>query len=130
YRPTHELPPDDPRLGPIEADCRTRYLGTKPAVAHFAIQDCVDRRVAALFEPPPTPPTAGERRDRERAACRMQGKMIAVMACLDRVDHPSPPPPPEPPSTPEDRARRGRMRCQMMGKPIQIHDCLGRLRRD
>ncbi|HSA58928.1 MAG TPA: hypothetical protein VLJ37_04515, partial [bacterium] len=47
YRPTHELPPDDPRLGPIEADCRTRYLGTKPAVAHFAIQDCVDRRVAA-----------------------------------------------------------------------------------
>jgi hypothetical protein len=130
HRPVHELPEDDPRLASIESDCRSRYMGTKPAVAHFAIRDCVDRRVAALFEPPPPPLTAEERRERARTACRMHGKAIQVMDCLDRVDHPPPPPPPEPVLTTEDRARRDRMRCQMAGKPIQVQDCLRRLSRD
>ena len=129
-RPAHELPEDDPRLASIESDCRSRYMGTKPAAAHFAIRDCVDRRVAALFEPPPPPLTAEERRDRARAACRMQGKALQVMDCLDRVDHPPPPPPPEPILTPEERTRRARMRCQMAGKPIQVQDCLHRMARE
>jgi hypothetical protein len=129
YRPIHELAPDDPRLGPIESDCRSRYSGTKAAVAHFLIRDCVDQRVNALFEPPPPPLTAEERRERDRMACRMQGKAIQISACLDRVDHPPPPPPPEPVLTPEEREARDRRNCQMLGKAAYVWDCMDRLRR-
>lgn len=129
YRPVHELPPDDPRLGPIESECRSRYSGTKAAVAHFQIRDCVDQRVNALFEPPPPPLTPDQIRERERYACRMQGKAIQISDCLDRVDHPPPPPPPEPVLTTEEREERDRRNCQMLGKAAYVSDCLDRLRR-
>jgi hypothetical protein len=128
YRPVHELPPDDPRLGPIEQDCRSRYSGTKPAMAFVQIHECVERGVAALFEPPPRPLTAEERRERDRTACRMQSKAIQVSACLEQVDHPPPPPPLEPVLFPEERERRERWGCMTLGKAAYVSHCLDGLR--
>jgi len=126
-RPVHQLPPDDPRLAAIESSCRSQYLGSKPSVANFQINECIDRRVAALFEPPDPPLTPEERRERERSFCRMQSKAVAIRSCLDRVDHP-PVVEPEPVLTPAERRARDLRNCRFMGKMATVADCERRVR--